>query len=366
MPKPKKNESKQDFLKRCTNELVEKENRGADEAFKLCNLNWDDHRNQRSVINMHLPVEMVAAGGGDGQLRQFLITAYTGKPLETWFGQVVFDIKGIATKDKIPVLREHKRDRVVGSGKSFSDDKNLYVKGEFSQVTADSREVQDLADEGYPWQASVAIWPRVVEVLESSNVKRSVNGREITGPAEIWKESDVGEVSFVSLGRDDDTAAISLSISEGKVPVEIINPINFEASKEVEQEDETMEFNLEILEKEAPELLAQIRTEAADTAQAAGQVEGLNAERARVKEILDADADPQETRWAIDDGIEADAAFKQFYQAEKAKRAKGLEELESEATAPAGQENSQAEESSKEKTPEEMRREWLPAVGPAA
>jgi len=364
MPNPKKNESKQDFLKRCTQELIGKENRDPDQAFKLCNLNWDDHRNQRSVINMHLPVELAA--GEPDQAREFMITAYTGKPLETWFGQVVFAIDGIKTKDKIPILREHQRDRVVGSGRSFNDKKNLYVKGEFSQVTTDSKEVQQLADEGFPWQASVAIWPRVVEMLESAKVKKTVNGREIAGPAEIWLESDVGEVSFVSLGRDDDTAAISLSVSEGKVPVEIINPINFEALKKAEQEDEIMEFTLEILKTEAPELLAQIQKEAADPAQAAGYAEGVNAERERVKEILDADADPKETRKAIDGGIEADAAFKQFYQAERAKRANGLKELEAEATPPAGSENQQDEESSKEKTPEETRREWAPVLGPAA
>lgn len=356
MPSPNKGESKQDFLKRCTQELIEVEGREADQAYKLCNITWDDSKNQRSVLSLQRPVEMMA-GKTEDSARQFMITAYTGKPIETWWGQVIFDLNGMQAKEKIPVLREHFRDRVVGFGQASQDGKNYYVKGEFSSSTNDAMEVLALAEEGYPWQASVAIWPKVVKTLETSDEKETVNGREIQGPAEIWLESEVGEVSFVSLGRDNDTAAISLTESEGKVPVRIENKIIME--------DKNMEFTIELLEKEAPELLAKIREEAAAEAEKKGQEQGVAAERERVVEILKADADPEQTREAIESGIEANAAYKKFYEAEKSKRAKGLEELKAEATESQGLEDPE-EKKEQKKTSEETRREWSPMTGPAA
>lgn len=360
MPKPKKNESKQDFLKRCTSELIEQENREADQAYAMCNVFWDDNKNQRSILNLHMPVAM-AKKDGDEARREFMITAYTGKPLDTWWGTVIFDLAGMKTKEKIPVLREHKRDRVVGFGNSFKADNNFYVSGEFSHATEDAKEVLALADEGYPWQASVAIWPQKIEVLENAKAKKTVNGREIQGPAEIWLESDVGEVSFVSLGRDDDTAAITLNESEGKVPVKFTNE-NHKNRRKI------MEITLELLQQDAPELLAQIQKESRDEGFADGEAAGRDVERARVVEIINADADPIETKKAIEDGTETSAVFKQFFEAAKKKRALGLEQMETEATVPVGTEEPEEhlQTETQQKDEKTARKEWRPQIGPAA
>ena len=95
-----------------------------------------------------------------------------------------------------------------------------------------------------------------------------------------------------------------------------------------------MELSLEILKEQAPEVLKEIQNEAFKK----GYADGINAERARVAELLDADADPVETRKMIDDGVEASEAYKHFYAAEKAKRAQGLKEMESESTESLGTE----------------------------
>ena len=335
MPKPKNNESKQDFLKRCTADVVA-EGKKADAAYAACNVYWNEERGTRQALNLSLPVELTAEGIVDAAnpdkaevKRKFAITAYTGKELDTWFGKLVIDVDGIGTKEKIPVLREHARDRVVGYGGTFKDKGSLYVSGEFSKSTRDAREVLALADEGYPWQASVAVWPTKVMSLKDEKTTAKVNGREFAGPAEVWLESKVGEVSFVSLGRDDDTAAITLSAAPGEdVQVEIVQPLS--SAKEIEE----MEFTLEVLTKEAPELLAQIRKEAADAARA----EAVAAERARVAEILAADGEPEVTKKAIADGTEAAAFFKLAYEAERALRAAGLRELAVHATPPQGSE----------------------------
>jgi hypothetical protein len=59
-------------------------------------------------------------------------------------------------------------------------------------------------------------------------------------------------------------------------------------------------------------------------------------ERERVVSILDADGDREATLAAIKEGVSADSAFKSFYLAEKAKREKGIETLETESPEPVG------------------------------
>ncbi|MFA5056836.1 MAG: hypothetical protein WC485_01870 [Opitutaceae bacterium] len=329
MPKPNKGESKQDFLKRCTAEVAA-DGKKADQAYAMCNVFWNEERSTRQALSLSLPVEFTAVGTIDAAKpdqaevrREFAITAYTGKELETWFGKLVIDVEGIATKEKMPVLREHARDRVVGYGQAFKNAGALYVTGEFSKSTRDAREVLALADEGYPWQASVAVWPTKVMELKDEKTKATVNGREFAGPAEIWLESKVGEVSFVSLGRDDDTAAIVLSAGTDDVPVEIVTLTE-------NKEADIMPITIDQLKADAPEILAQIQKEAADQAAAA--------ERARVSEILAADGDAAVARQAIADGTPAAECFKLFFQAEKQKRADGLKELAAQATPPQGSE----------------------------
>jgi hypothetical protein len=333
MPKPDKGESKQDFLRRCTGDVMA-EGKESDQAFAMCNAFWDDSQNQRSVLTLSAPVEFKKKS--TDKKRTFAITGYTGQPLDTWFGRVVFDINGMQTKEKIPVLREHARDRVVGFGRAWKDESNFYVSGDFSAVTDDAREVLQLADEGYPWQASVGIWPRQVKKLENDKAKATVNGTEISGPAEIWTQSDVGEISFVSLGRDDNTAAVSFSASEGKarVNIEYVSPeeINNGASDAPpDKGDDEMELTLELLQKEHRELFDEIYRQGVD----AGVIEGEKAERERVIDIMTADGDEVEAKKMIEDGTPATECYRRFFEAEKKKRALGLKELE--ASAPESQ-----------------------------
>lgn len=250
MPKPKKNEAKQDFLNRCTKELVEKEDRKPDVAYAMCNGFWDNSQGQRSILTLAAPLELKKDDGKDGK-RPFLITAYTGQPLDRFWGTWIIDLKGMKAKNKIPALREHERNRVVGhTNKSWHDKDNFYLAGNMSNKTKDAIEVVDLADEGFPWQASMRIRPIKVEFLENEKVSAKVNGQEIKGPADIWRESLVGEISFVALGVDDETAAIVLSDQEQKVPVNI---------ELITNKEEVNPMDLQQLETEEPELLTEIR-----------------------------------------------------------------------------------------------------------
>lgn len=303
-----KNESKTDYLKRCTDaRQAEGEDRRT--AFSRCAANLAD--DQVSMV-LSAPVQMIDSGKNEAK-RSFLIAAKTGDPVVQWGWTTVIDIDGMRTENRMPVLREHARDRIVGHGQSYKDGDMLLVEGDFSTVTDDAKEVLDLADEGYPWQASIGVWAEEVSTIEAG-VSAVVNGQEINGPADIWKRSFVREVSFVTLGLDPRTAAIAMAGDHSLI------------GKNDKEKESTMDIK-EMKEKH-PDVVKEIFGEAYDQ----GIADGIEKERGRVVEILDADADPAHTRTAIADGTDAGAAYKSFFEAEKAKRADGLIQLESEAT----------------------------------
>jgi len=223
MPSPKKNESKQDYLKRCTAVLVGDEDLKSDQAFAQCNTMWQQSKDAepselRSGFNLSTAIKLTEYSDESGGSKKagFLINAYTGKPVEMgWLGTFIFDVEGIQALDQMPVLREHMRERIVGASSKFWKDKNnVFIQGKFSEATADGKEVMALAGEGYPWQASVGIWPLEVEYLAEEKDGAKVNGMEVQGPIEIWRKSQIRETSFVSLGADDDTAGIGIHLSK--------------------------------------------------------------------------------------------------------------------------------------------------------
>lgn len=335
MPKPNKNESKQDFLSRCTKDVIN-EGKEPDQAYAMCNAFWDDAKSQRQALTLTAPFELIRKDN-ETEVKEFMVTAYTGKVIDLgWFGNLIFDVTGMSAKEKFPVLREHKRDRIVGIGdRAWNDGKNFFIGGNFMTGAMDGKEVRDFALQGFPWQASVGIWPEKVKVLDDDKQSMTVNGQEIKGPAEVWLKSRVGEVSFVSLGADDDTAGIVMSDQAVTVSIERLSDNSNSSTYSAEtKEDEKMEINLELLEKEAPDLLNQIREAAKDE----GQKDGEAKERARVVEILGAGAVYEVAMKAISDGISADGAYKLFYQAEKEKKVAALKELEAQAPNSVGQE----------------------------
>lgn len=322
MPKPKKKESKQDYLNRCTNELIEKEGRDPDQAYALCNKYWNESHNQAAVLTLNAPLELEAAEEEEGKPRNFMITAYTGKPIDTWWGRLVFDVKGMQAKNKIPALREHERSAVAGYGdRTWTDKKNFFIGGHLSQSTVHGKEIERLADEGFPWQASVGIYPLKIKKLDSEKETMKVNGEMVTGPAEVWTESMVGEISFVALGADDETAAIVLHNGSKTVPVE------YEKSKD----KGVNKMDLKELKESYPDLYNQIMEEGKKAGHDEGFKAGQEAERSRVVSIIEADGDREVTFNLIKDGTDEKDAFKHFYQAMKDKKDKGLEDLKDKA-----------------------------------
>jgi hypothetical protein len=147
-------------------------------------------------------------------MSKFRMLAYTGARIESPFwGPVVIDISGIKTKAKVPVLREHSRASIVGVvTKIFKDVSALYAEGKFSESTKDGAECRNLLSEGFPFEASIGVFASKVERLEKGE-GALVNGKSFSGPGSIWRESQVREVSFVSLGADSATRVDQLAAS---------------------------------------------------------------------------------------------------------------------------------------------------------
>lgn len=214
--KPKSSESKQDFLARCIKDGNE---------LRACVASWNTERLEDQIDEHKITmaaaglVALADAGPDADKPARFAILAYTGKVIDRgWWNPLVIDMSGITTQEKMPILRQHDHTRVVGLADTMSQDASgLYLEGSFSLVTMDGQEVLGLAREGFPWQASIGVEGRTIEEIKAGDMAE-VNGREVSGPIDIWRESLVYETSFVPFGADDNTAAVAMSAAQPKTP----------------------------------------------------------------------------------------------------------------------------------------------------
>lgn len=212
---PGATEAKQDFLSRCA-QAKTADGMSETQAMSACAGAWNNARlaefidNNRARLSGDTKVTLEAAS--DGKPRRFSMLGYTGKVIDWgYWGKFVIDLAGIkAAKETMPALRQHDVSRIVGTiDTTEASDTGFMATGNFSTATADGREVLALADEGFPWQASIGVQARkILEIAQGST--HEVNGQTVEGPISVWMESEVFEVSFVPFGADDDTAAVSM------------------------------------------------------------------------------------------------------------------------------------------------------------
>jgi hypothetical protein len=142
-------------------------------------------------------------------LRRFQMLAYTGQAmrLPSWEHPVVVDLAGMRVSAKPrPILKDHKSSLVVGHTESVTIEAGqLMVNGVVSGAGAVAQEVVQAADNQFPWQASLAASVQRAVFIPAGKTAEA-NGREFAGPVFIARATRLGEVSFVALGADDDTA----------------------------------------------------------------------------------------------------------------------------------------------------------------
>lgn len=152
------------------------------------------------------------AAADDKGRRRFSMSAYTGAPVNFMGTTMIIDLAGMDVSGKRkPILREHDRKQIAGYADEFAlTDQGLVMNGFLSKSTEAGREVADLADEGFPWQASVGIDINDMQRLAKDETQ-TINGRDLNGPAYIITKSTLKESSFVPLGADSNTSAVVLN-----------------------------------------------------------------------------------------------------------------------------------------------------------
>jgi len=176
------------------------------------------------------PKSMTATGGpariraaeGDGEgkkLGTFDGIAYTGAPMQPggWWDPIIVELSGVRVPSQHrPVLRQHDHNQIVGHTTAVKvTDKAIEIAGTFSGEPQHTDKVTVPAKNGFEWQLSIGADPIRTEYVEAGETV-TVNGREVTGPIVISRETELGEISFVPLGADGDTSA-TVAASKGRI-----------------------------------------------------------------------------------------------------------------------------------------------------
>ena len=158
-----------------------------------------------------LPTFAEKATDDASALRKFSGTAYSGEALRhPYWGQVVFDLATTAAGEKTPILINHDRNQRAGFATLEIGSDIKIADGSLMLDTEHGRAVAAESDAGFPWQMSVHIEPGSIDELKAGAIA-AVNGRQITGPATIFRASLIREVSFTPTGVDPNTEAAAMS-----------------------------------------------------------------------------------------------------------------------------------------------------------
>ena len=204
---------------------------------------------------MTLSKDTVASGG-----RAFIGIAHSGKPFEYFCEQHVVDFDGIQFKAKVPVLREHDREKIAGvCSLSVNDLGELAVSGELFN-NEHGKAIIEAADDGFPWEMSIDCRPNVISRLKSGQ-QLTVNGNTVTGEAVILQQVTVREVSFCATGVDSQTHATVLSekdsdmdLEEAKAEIERLQAENDALKQKLDEQQAAFDEEKTALQNQIDEL----------------------------------------------------------------------------------------------------------------
>lgn len=167
-------------------------------------------------------VNIQASTDATSPIPTFDMVAYTGglMRIKGFDLPLVVALDGIEGIDrKRPALRDHDFGRVVGHTTRVAvENGQLVAEGSVSGAGVDAAEVRQAAINGFPWQASIGATPiSRRKVREGETV--TVNGQVFNGPIYVIGRSRLGEISFVSLGADENTSARIAASSRQELPM---------------------------------------------------------------------------------------------------------------------------------------------------
>jgi phage head maturation protease len=215
-----------------------------------------------------------AAGSGNSKV---VGLAYSGGKMNLpgWKYPVVVDLAGMQIPEQVPLLANHENKVAsrVGMVTAKIVNNTLEIEGDIVAKGDQADDIVAQAKAGADWQLSIG-----ADVAESELVKgkRTINGKEHTGPFYHVKAAVLREVSVVAVGADAETKLkVAASFDLGREPVEKEPEKNVKAVKE----EKTVEDGKQIVPKieNRPEPEAAADTDAA--------VKAIRAERNRVAKI---------------------------------------------------------------------------------
>jgi len=158
-----------------------------------------------------------SAEGEQKPLKTFSGIAYSGDAMDVgWGPPVVVDLSGMDTSKNVVALMDHDSSQRVGhiTAIDVGANRKLKISGKISAAGDAAKTVVADASSGFPWQFSIGATVKRQEFVEAGQ-KVNVNGRALTGPLIVARQSTLREVSFVAVGADASTSA-SLAASASK------------------------------------------------------------------------------------------------------------------------------------------------------
>lgn len=170
----------------------------------------DDKDSKFFFKTQPLNVEAITEGA---KQRTFNGVAYSGEPItDHWYwDNVIFDLDTLQIKGRIPALLDHSPSQRAGAVNSYTAThaEGLKVSGVLLTNEYGTQIAKD-SDDSFPWQMSVRINPASIEEYKAGQTV-TVNGKTHQGPITVFRGGRIREVSFCSLGADDNTNAVAAS-----------------------------------------------------------------------------------------------------------------------------------------------------------
>lgn len=153
-----------------------------------------------------------AVAGEESKPRRFDMVAYNGGMMRIggfWY-PVVVDLSGLSiTKKSKPIFLQHTQDIEYLLGQTDTlkiEDNSLRASGKILGNSDKVKQVLELNDAGYKWQASIGARVEEYQFIKEKETV-AVNGKTFKGPLYCITKSSLGEISFVMLGADESTSA---------------------------------------------------------------------------------------------------------------------------------------------------------------
>ena len=169
-------------------------------------------KKQKSVDNCIFAAPVAFAKGAGEELRPFQGIAYGGGVIENhWYwDRVAFDLDTLTVPNPLAALIDHDGSMRAGViRESTVDAKGLSVSGTLLRSEHGLTVARD-SDDGFPWQMSVRIDPDRIDFIDEKTTAM-VNGRQVQGPLNIFRDSTLLEISFCATGWDRTTSAVAMS-----------------------------------------------------------------------------------------------------------------------------------------------------------